>query len=167
MAGIYLVPIHLAIPLTLLILALTPLTPLACAWITCTTLARGFRKRDAPLQTAKTLLRQILLALILPWAAITLLSAMIAAQVLLTPCHWPFTCGIWNILWRGCRRGCRLRHRRRCQRIWVRCRDMGLHLSRMGRQRRRQRSGCLPSSPARRGAHLSVAPSQRWNSHQL
>ncbi|KAK3899949.1 hypothetical protein C8A05DRAFT_36426 [Staphylotrichum tortipilum] len=90
MAGFYLVPIHLAVPLAVLILALTPLTPLACAWLACTTLARGVRQRDASVQTAKTLLRQVLLAIILPWAALALLTAMIFTQLLLTPLSLAF-----------------------------------------------------------------------------
>ena len=90
MAGFYLVPIHLAVPLAVLILALTPRTPHAGAWIACTTLARAVRRRDAPIQIVKTLSRQILLALVLPWAAITLLTAMICIQLLITPLSLAF-----------------------------------------------------------------------------
>ncbi len=87
MAGFkfYLVPIPIAVPLSLLIAALIPLTPLAWAWIACRSVMRGIRQHERPSQTARSIVHWIALSLILPPTAVVVLWSMALVQLILAP----------------------------------------------------------------------------------
>jgi hypothetical protein len=85
MAAFYLVPIPIAVPLMVFVLALIPLTPVAWVWVILTTVARGVRQRQAPGELAKAIGRGIGLTLVLPWIALLTLWAMVVLQVLTAP----------------------------------------------------------------------------------
>ncbi|KAK4149144.1 heterokaryon incompatibility protein-domain-containing protein [Chaetomidium leptoderma] len=85
MAGPYLVPAPIAIPLMILVIAFIPLTPIAWAWIIFTSIARGVRQEQHPKHVTKSIGRWIGLSIVLPWAAVIVLWLMVVAQLILAP----------------------------------------------------------------------------------
>lgn len=85
MAGLYLVPLPIAIPLAILIIALIPLTPLTWIWIVCTGVSRGIRDGARPADVVKTIGRRVGVTIGVPWVAVAVLSAMVVAQLVLMP----------------------------------------------------------------------------------
>ncbi len=85
MAGFYLVPIPIAVPLSLLIVALIPLTPLAWACIACRSVIRGIQQQERLSQTARSTVHWIALSFILPPTAVLVLWLMVLVQLILAP----------------------------------------------------------------------------------
>ncbi|KAH6614408.1 hypothetical protein B0J18DRAFT_469523 [Chaetomium sp. MPI-SDFR-AT-0129] len=85
MAGLYLVPIPIAVPLVIFIVALIPLTPLTWVWVVCTGISHGIRDGTRPADVVKTIGRRVGLTVAVPWVAVIALCAMVVAQVVLIP----------------------------------------------------------------------------------
>jgi hypothetical protein len=85
MAGVYLVPVPIAIPLIAVIIGLLPVIPVAWVWIIFTNLTRGIRQHDHPSHTAHLIGRWIGLSIVLPWVAVIALWLMVMVQLVLAP----------------------------------------------------------------------------------
>ncbi|KAK4234727.1 hypothetical protein C8A03DRAFT_18431 [Achaetomium macrosporum] len=85
MAGFNLIPIAVAVPLIMLIVALMPAIPVAWIGIALTRTAQGICRGEGPCAMTRSVGRYIALSAVLPCVAVMILCLMVIAQLVLAP----------------------------------------------------------------------------------